>query len=190
VLIWDFDGVVADSEPVHAESYRILLGELGNSVPSGFFRRYVGRSEYEIWTMLQRDGYVLAQSFDEMAARRRNLFLSLALAELRPTWLVRDLAAAAADAATRQVVVSNGNPDIVRTLLSEWDLDELLEIADVQAAGGKAHALTTLWSAGPTVTVEDNAAFAESAQQAGSWCVFVHHSLNPGSGHGDVEVWL
>ena len=124
VLIWASMAWWGSSGAGQRESYRVLLEEMGNHVSEGFFRPYVGHPEQEIWGMLRRAGYRFGLSREELTAHRQHVFLSLALAELQPTWLVRDLALASAGAATRQVVVSNGNPDVIRPLLESWDLPD------------------------------------------------------------------
>jgi beta-phosphoglucomutase len=44
-IIFDFDGVVADSEPTHRKSFNMILKELDVSIPDKLYReRYVGMS--------------------------------------------------------------------------------------------------------------------------------------------------
>lgn len=189
-VIWDFDGVIADSEPVQAESYRRLLRNMGNSVEPGFFVPYIGHPEPTIWEMMRADGFRLAGDPDDLRDERHDIFVELARARLKPSWLVRDLAATAEDLKARQVIVSNGNPEAIRAFLGHWDLTGILDLLPVHLAGGKAAVLRSLWAGGPTVTIEDNVHFTQAAREAGSWTVFVHHSMNTKDQYGDVEVWI
>lgn len=48
VAVWDFDGVIGDTEPVQAQAYREMLSERGIAVEGNFFDDLTGRSEHEI----------------------------------------------------------------------------------------------------------------------------------------------
>lgn len=179
-VIWDFDGVIADSEPLHRESYRVLLASMGNGMADFDFGRYMGRSEPDIWKRLSEDGYSLEQPVDTLIRKRAAFILRAARRGLAPTRVVRELGEAFADTCCRQVVVSSGQPEVIARLLKHWHLDRLKQLDAPGHPGGKHGLLHDLWSEGPTVTVEDNAGCLRLAGEAGSWRVAVRHSLNRG----------
>lgn len=191
-VLWDFDGVIADSEPTHAESYRVLLTRAGQDPEPDFFRPMVGSSEPKIWGVLKEQGYVVADDIATLAARRMEVFLELARNVLRPSWLVVDLSEAL-DGVARQVVVSNGNPLGVRTLLQAWNLAGVLEFVDQRRSGSadKETLLREFWRGGRTVTIDDHPRYLDQALAAGSFCVAVHHGFSSPSGsihHVDIRI--
>ena len=63
-VIFDMDGVLVDSGAHHREAWIRLLGELGVSVPPGFWRRTIGRPSVEAVPLL------LGKSLTPAEARR------------------------------------------------------------------------------------------------------------------------
>lgn len=106
-IIFDLDGVIVDSEPVHQESFRLLLTELG--LPTDHlddWERYIGRSDREgLIQML--DGRELAQSIDELLERKGNLFIDLLQ---KVDALFPDIPALVGDLATHyQLAIASGS---------------------------------------------------------------------------------
>jgi hypothetical protein len=191
MIIWDFDGVIADSEPLQGESYRALLADMGNDVGDFRFDRYVSRTEREVWEMIDRDGYRLQSSIAELVRAREEIYVQAALSRLQPTWLFRRVSELVDGISSKQVVVSNGDPGIIQTLLEHWRVSSLEQLDPHGFPGGKQGLLSHLWSSGPTVTIEDNAVWLKLAGEAGSWRVAVHHSLNTAVDlEGELEVSL
>jgi beta-phosphoglucomutase family hydrolase len=50
-FVFDWDGVVIDSHAAHEESWILLFGELGRSMPEGFFKRTFGMRNQQIIPM-------------------------------------------------------------------------------------------------------------------------------------------
>jgi len=80
-VVFDFDGVLADSEPLHLEVYRILLGQEG--VPfteKEYYDRYLGFDDVGVFQALERDkGLRIANGRLEVLIRRKTqIFQSLA----------------------------------------------------------------------------------------------------------------
>jgi len=82
-VIFDMDGVLVDSEPLHERAFRETLAELGYADGAGLnFRDYVGRSDHELWqdfVRLHRPSI----SLEELLARKRTRVLRL-LEQRRP----------------------------------------------------------------------------------------------------------
>jgi HAD superfamily hydrolase (TIGR01509 family) len=96
-VVFDLDGVIADSEPLHQESFRRLFEELGLD-PGGLedWHRFVGTSDRYTLTHLL-DGRESGRSLDALLDRKGELFLEL-LREREPIFpeipsLVESLAA-------------------------------------------------------------------------------------------------
>jgi beta-phosphoglucomutase-like phosphatase (HAD superfamily) len=178
-VVFDFDGVLADSEPLHLQSYRELIADMGGSLDEDRFRSLIGRKERDIWpAVISRPADI-----DELVARRATIFLRLAAGELavdrRIAWMLQCGFA-------ERIVLSSGNPLIVERLLDEWSIagrfsevralgdspvtkiEELRRIARVRRSTGT-------WRG---VLVEDSAAALAEGSALGLVTVGVVHSLN------------
>jgi HAD superfamily hydrolase (TIGR01509 family) len=64
-VIFDLDGVLIDSEPLHALADIQLLKESGISVPSNYFERFVGLTNKAMWGEIKKD-YDITLSVEEL----------------------------------------------------------------------------------------------------------------------------
>jgi beta-phosphoglucomutase len=80
-VIFDFDGVLANSEPLHLRVYQILLSEEGLSLPSReYYQRYLGFDDVGVFDALARDKGldVSGDRMTALIARKTELFQGLA----------------------------------------------------------------------------------------------------------------
>ena len=59
-VVWDFDGVVADTEPVQAAAYEATLERFSIQPERRWFNNWVGTPEHRIWAGL-REQFGLSQ---------------------------------------------------------------------------------------------------------------------------------
>jgi FMN phosphatase YigB (HAD superfamily) len=74
VLIFDFDGVIADTEPLHEIAYNQLLSKKLCSKISLDWSRYKGNSEKIIYEMLANDFGLTLSLFEDRQKRLNNVF--------------------------------------------------------------------------------------------------------------------
>jgi HAD superfamily hydrolase (TIGR01509 family) len=76
-VIFDLDGVIVDSEPLHKESFQRLFAELNlTSDLFNHWEQFIGRSDREALVEML-DGRMVAASIDELLDRKADLFLEL-----------------------------------------------------------------------------------------------------------------
>ena len=80
-VVFDFDGVIANSEPLHLRVYQILLAQEG--VPfsaSEYYERYLGLDDIGVFDALARDKGldVAGDRMTALVARKSEIFLRLA----------------------------------------------------------------------------------------------------------------
>ncbi len=76
-VIFDMDGVLIDSEPLHYEStIRFLNGELGLQYNAKENAEFLGRSDADMFSTL-KDRYQLPFTVEELINRRRDVYLSM-----------------------------------------------------------------------------------------------------------------
>ena len=178
-IMWDFDGVVADTEPIHERSYRELLQPHGIELPQGYFAEMIGRTEPEIWERLT-DAHPMIAAVDSrrgLIEARQDWILDEAADSLRPAWFTGPALQWLASRGHRSVVVSNGRPATIGTLLAVWDLDIDMP-SEAESQLGKAGLVAQLCSAGPAVVIEDNGGYLKTAVASGAVGIGVRHALN------------
>ena len=184
LCIWDFDGVVCDSEPLQAESYRRVLLRRGVSPRADFFERYVGLTEPEIWDRIVAE-YGVATERPELARERLEALRPALLHDARPNWFVRPALEALRGTGTRSVIVSSGNLSVIEAYLAAWGLSHLFDAVSGlgPAVTPKRQRMTELLvSARDRVLVfEDVEAYLALGTAHGAVVVGVIHSLNSGA---------
>jgi phosphoglycolate phosphatase-like HAD superfamily hydrolase len=181
-VVWDFDGVIADTEPLQDASYRILAERRAWELPDGYFSTLIGRTEDDIWELLFAQGFPhsthqFGSTADELKAERKVVFSDLAHAGLRPSWLAQQLMPALHKVASEQIIVSNGDPDIIESLIGGWGLVPYVEIARRSPGTDKAALLGQRCGVG-SILLEDNAGWLARGKALGATTVGVVHGYN------------
>jgi beta-phosphoglucomutase-like phosphatase (HAD superfamily) len=179
-VFYDFDGVLADSEPVHLRSYGEVIAAMGGRLDEAAFRALIGRKEREIWPALTGE----AAGVDELVDTRAQRFLAIVERDGMP--LDRRAADLLARGAGERVVLSSGNPVIVARMLEAWGVTD--RFSEVHALGDspadKADELRRLVverrarGAWRGVLVEDSPRMLQTGRALGLVTVGVVHSLN------------
>jgi beta-phosphoglucomutase-like phosphatase (HAD superfamily) len=179
-VVWDFDGVIADTEPCQARAYELVLAQFGVECESGWFDPFVGTTERGIWpTLIAEHG--LAASVNDLVAARSDVYLGQA-ETLTPAWYAQQVL----DLAVPHHIVSAGNHDQIVRLLDRWEIGH--RFASVRATGSPSMAvdgdkesrlLNMLGEVGAGVVLfEDSPRYLELARAFGATTVGVRHSLN------------
>lgn len=86
-IIFDMDGVIIDSEPVHFKIERKLLEELGGRISHEEHEKFVGTTDFYMWNTF-KDQFNLDPSVDEMIDMKRSRFIdNIDKIELIPNFL-------------------------------------------------------------------------------------------------------
>lgn len=140
-VLFDYDGVLVASEPIHLSAWMQLLDELGLPKDKQSIARLVGKTGPEILkTMLDlhRPGWDPTQyPLNELAYKKNNFYLEIARTELRPYPGVPQGLQWLKDHSISRAVVSNGKRREVETTLKALNLfhffDEVITRDDVKA---------------------------------------------------------
>ena len=158
VVVWDFDGVIADTEPLHEESYRLMLKRVGYKPTRDFYPPYTGKTDEFMWHAFKDLGVKLDNDVQGFAKEKSDTLKQVIKdkVSLKPTWLVKDLYLPLSDIAKRQVILSNGDIEIIISLLKRWGLITYLEVIQKPNENRKKELLLDFLSEGKTVIFEDN----------------------------------
>ena len=72
-VIFDMDGVIIDTEPVHHHAFFTQFGELGLAISDEEYASFLGKSTCNVFQRLKQK-YQLAQEVDELLKRKREIF--------------------------------------------------------------------------------------------------------------------
>jgi HAD superfamily hydrolase (TIGR01509 family) len=173
-VLWDIDGTLADSEPVHELSFLATCGELGLSLPDGFQDELLGKSEETTHAALV-DRFGLALAFDDWVERRTAAYLAR-IDQVRFHPRAQSIWERLAARGVAQATVSNSNHAIVRANLARLGLDtpDLVSISRDDVVKGKPHPEPYLRAAellgmapARAVVIEDSATGLAAAVAAG-----------------------
>lgn len=179
-MIWDFDGVVFDTEPAHHASFEALLRSCDVPLADDWFA--VGVSEPDRWRDWLATYGTLCRlgdsTVEELTEQRAALFDTYART-LTPNWFVTALL----DVPVEHVVVSAGNHGQIVELLERGGLagafDRVLAVGSpgVPACQGKAERVAAAAVRG-AVVLEDSPAYLDGARKLGLATVAVQHGYN------------
>lgn len=134
-VIWDFDGVIAETEPLHLRAFNEVLGACGHLLTEDEFVSYVGLKETEIWsTLLRARGLTeraIASSLDVLIGARDAAFRRLARS-LEPRPVALEMLHVTRD--RDHILVSSQRADVVIALLTKWNL--VARFKEIHALGG------------------------------------------------------
>lgn len=186
-VIFDLDGVLVDSEPLHIEAWRVLFAREGMDVSDGEYRYGIGMldADWIAW-LFERRGRTTEPAWWQ--AEKRDIYRGVLAANVRPfpgvVALVRRLEAAGLALA----VASNSWRENIETVLNATGLggcfDVLIGKEDVQRAKPDPEPyLRTARGLGVApsacTVIEDSALGIRAARRAGMRCIAVPNSLPP-----------
>lgn len=194
LIIFDMDGVVLDSEPMHRELNQQLFRELGADVSDEQYAAFVGMSTPAMWENIVTNWelpfapaelLIREQELKHQAFRERPLVPSVGLVDL-----LRELRAAG-----RRMAVASGSPArniaVVLDRLALMDYFDHVRSSETVAHGKPAPdlflAVAEHFGLAPAhcVVIEDSANGIRAARAAGMPCVGYR---NPTSGHQDLSL--
>jgi HAD superfamily hydrolase (TIGR01509 family) len=174
-VIFDLDGLLADTEPVWSESARVLLARRGLSFDPDLKPLFMGRHPLEVAGLLV-ERYDLDEDPESLLAERLAILEELyASGPIAPMPGAMRLVATLSKAAVPMAVASGSPTSVLRTVLERLDLSESfpVQLGSDQVARGKPAPDLFLLAAGQLavpprwcVVLEDAIAGVDGARAA------------------------
>ena len=199
-VVFDFDGVLANSEPLHLRAYQEILSELGISVDRDeYYARYLGFDDTgafkaiaaargQAWTEEEIAALVAKKTvvFDEMLESVDVLYPRAADCVVR---LARDLPLGIASGALRHEIVAilrrGGLEEYFRFVVAAGDTPAGKPAPDPYRLAARLHGLPP----SRCVAIEDSRWGIESAKSAGLRCVGITQTYAaPELGNADAVI--
>lgn len=192
-VIFDMDGVIIDSEPVHFRIEQEIFRELGLEISREEYSQYVGRSD--LWRSI-KEKYGLDYEVDEIRDRYQTRYLSYLDTSYNedPIEGVVDLIKALDENDVTLVLASSSTMKNINMVLKKFGLLEYfsLRISGANLETSKPHPeiflkAAKLAEASPQncMVIEDSGNGVQAAKAAGMRCVGFK---NPNSGQQDLKA--
>lgn len=128
-VIFDMDGVMVDSEPVHLEStIRMMKNDFGIDFTAEDNREFLGSTDRHMYETLKKR-HNLAPSRDELIERRKAIYVDMLQTEGIP-WRdgIRDLVTDLRDRGIRVGMASSGLRWVIEMILESGNIRDLFEV--------------------------------------------------------------
>jgi len=193
-VIFDMDGVLADTEPIYMEINRDLLSELGIALPFEHLLPYVGIPAKRMWSEL-RSRFEIQQPLSELIRleKDRQVQQLKAMEQIPEIPGVRPLLEELSQMGIPMAVASSSSREIVELILSKVAVSHffLVTVSGQDVSRGKPAPDIYLEAAATLgveprncVVIEDSPPGVEGAKKAGMVCVGFN---NPNSGKLDLS---
>jgi len=180
-VLFDMDGVIVDTEPLHRKAYFKMFEEIGINVSEALYTSFTGQSTLEICQTLV-DNFALTQSPQTLVAVKRKhfkyLFENDNSLQLLPG--VLDLIKDYYQNGITLVLASSASMDNINRIFTRFDLDPyfVAKLSGADLAKSKPHPeifLKAAEAAGQPpancMVIEDSTNGIKAAKAAGIYCV-------------------
>jgi HAD superfamily hydrolase (TIGR01509 family) len=126
-VIFDMDGVLIDSEPIHLEATRALLADYGVEYSPDFDDNFYGCTDRDVFRLL-RARYRLVPSAEQLAASWIARVVALLGRPLQPMAGVPGVLRVLQDSGLRLALASSSAPEIIQATLIGLGLSGMFEL--------------------------------------------------------------
>ena len=194
-LIFDFNGVLADDDPIHMEAFRQVASEEGLSfTDEEYMEKYLPLNDWDCFeTLFSERSRRLPPTKLEELIRRKSVYYFRAIAE--KSVLFPDAARAVRSAARRcrLAIASGARRDEIFHILRSGGIDHCFSavVAAEDVQFGKPHPepfsraheklmeMDGTLKTSECVAIEDSIGGVQSAHRAGMRCLAIAHSYGP-----------
>ncbi len=127
VAIFDMDGVLVDSEPLHLESTNQVLGTFGHALSAEQNERYLGMNEQRFWSEL-RERFGIDEDVDALIERRHHALVALLREHLPLADGIRDLLASLRASGIDMAVASSSEREAIEFILERGGIAEFFGV--------------------------------------------------------------
>jgi beta-phosphoglucomutase len=187
-IVFDFDGVLADSEPLHLRAYQEVVEGMGSALPrEEYYARYLGYDDVGVFRTLSDDrGWGLTdgriaeligektRTLAQIVAQTDVLYPGAAecLARLSAIWPL-GIASGALKHEIRDILERRSLDGYFRFIVAAGDTPVSKPAPDPYALASQLHGV----KAESCIAIEDSRWGIESAKSAGLWCIGITHTF-------------
>lgn len=192
-VIFDMDGVIVDSEPLHIKAERMLFAPLGIDVSDEELQSYMGRTPQILLADIIRK-YGLDTTLDEVYPKHKENLAKLYRDEVKPIPGALDTIHSLRSSDIDLAIASSSDLLLISTVLDKFELDEKFAsyVSGEEVKNVKPHPDIFLEAAQrlgvrpkECVVVEDSNAGVRAAKSAGMTCIGFE---SPNSPNQDLDL--
>ena len=186
-IVFDFDGVLADSEPLHLRAYQEIIEGMGGALPrEEYYARYLGYDDLGVFRRLSDDrGWGLTDArIDELIDEKTRALAAIVagtdvlypgaadcLSRLASVWPL-GIASGALKHEIKAILEQKSLESYFRFIVAAGDTPVSKPAPDPYALAAQLHGVRP----DSCVAVEDSLWGIESAKAAGLWCIGISHT--------------
>lgn len=200
VVVFDLDGVLVDSEPVHFRAANRVLGRYGASISENNYRAFIGLGELATWEAW-RQRYRLPDTVEQLCAVHTEARLQEIAAGVAVIDDAVELARQLQGSGLRLAIASSSTPAVIDALLAALKLEDAFpvrvsgedpEVRHSKPAPDVYLAAAARLEVSPTacLAIEDSAPGVTAAKRAGMTCVAVPNRWTADQDFRDADVVL
>jgi len=197
-VLFDFDGVIVQSEPLHMRTFMEILAPYGVHVSQDrWYREFAGTGSRSIFERLARE-YKVPDPIDELVERRKILYEKYVRSGMLNTTIgIRDFLASLKKERIKRAIVSGSHRTNVELALSIFGLGEFFDIivSGDDTEFRKPDPGAFLYAAkkigltpAECVVIEDSVAGAEAARRGGMKLIAVKSPALHQLGRYDLAI--
>ncbi len=177
-IIFDMDGVIIDSEPLHCKLEREILKELGGKITEKEHNAFIGTTDYHMWSTLKKK-FNIEKSIDEIIQIKKERFIKN-IHMLNLVDNVEEFMEKLHKERYPMGLASSNNRKIVDLIVNRFKLDKYLKVivSGEDVSQGKPHPEIFLKTAeklgvepSDCVVIEDAKNGVIAAKAAGMKCI-------------------
>lgn len=193
-VIFDMDGVIIDSEPLHYKVFEQHCKKLGFTASEEEYNSFIGSTDLDMFTFL-KDRYHLQETVEDLVQHKRAMFLDyLKSIDEKPIELVDVLIRDLASKDIKLALASSSDMDVILLILDKFKLTHFFDaiVSGTELERSKPAPDIFLKAAeglniepGACLVIEDSRNGVAAAKAAGMKCIGFH---NPNSGNQDLSA--
>jgi HAD superfamily hydrolase (TIGR01509 family) len=199
-VVFDLDGVLVDSEPIHFRAANRILAPYGVAISELQYRAYIGLGEAATWAAWQQRFQLPGTLADLLAAHTQARLQEIA-AGVSPIDAAVQLARQLHTAGVLLAIASSSTRAVIDALLAALAVDDLFRVRvsgeDAQVRASKpapdvylAAAARLTLPPSACLAIEDSGPGATAARRAGMTCVAVPNRWTADQDFRDADVVL
>ena len=127
ILVFDFDGTIADTESLHWKAYNELLKEYNVRLMPKDIHKYIGHPEIQIYSMIKED-FLIDFDDEEFLKERLKIYLRLVEKEnLQPYQFIKDIFNEY-QKEHKYILITSQMPNIVEYSFRKWEIDKYFDL--------------------------------------------------------------
>ncbi len=193
-VIFDMDGVIIDSEPLHYQVFEIHCRDLGFKAAEEDYNAFIGCTDLDMYAFL-KEKYGLYESAENLVEYKRTLFVSCLLnADIKPIPAVEPLIRQLSASGIQLALASSSEMEVIRLVLDKFNMGKLFDVVvsgtELQRSKPAPDIFlrtAALLNAEPRtcMVIEDSRNGVAAAKAAGMKCIGFQ---NPNSGNQDLSA--